>query len=250
MNTTMNIIKYGGSRLSPTEDSYDDEFVNYLINLVKKYNDQKFMIIIGGGALCRKRVREQMAENPDITKDERDWIGIRTTWENAAYVIKKFQEASIEDICPEVIKDPTVKVEIKNEEQKDYRIYIAGGWKPGNSTDFVTMTLAKTYGAKKVIKVSDFKVVKNISPLALKDLSKEEMKIELAKAEDLPKATWQQMQDLVGTEWVPSLNTPLDTLSAKLGVENPNISLYICQETELEKVLSDSDDFVGTVVKG
>lgn len=245
----MNLIKYGGSRLSPTEDSYDNEFVNYLISLVKKYHDQKFMIIIGGGALCRKRVREEMIINPNITKDERDWIGIRTTWENASYVIKKFQEAGINDVCSEVVKDPTLKVDIENE-QNNYRIYIAGGWKPGNSTDFVTMTLAKTYGAENVIKVSDFKVVKDISPLAIKDLTKEEMKIELAKSKDLPKATWQKMQDLVGTEWVPSLNTPLDPLAAKLGVENPNISLYICQETELEKVLSGSDDFIGTLVNG
>ena len=238
----MNIIKYGGSRLSPNEDSYDDDFVNSLIFLIEKYQEQKFMIIIGGGSLCRKRQREALKENPELSAEDKDWVGIRTTWENAAYVIKKFQETKLK-VCPEVIKDPTIKTE-------GYNVYFAGGYKPGNSTDFVTMSLAKTYGADKVIKISDFKVVKNISPLILKDLSKEERDEELKKAEDLKKVSWQKMQDLVGTEWVPGLNTPLDPLAAKLGVENPGISLYICQETELEKVFSDSDDFVGTVVSG
>jgi uridylate kinase len=238
----MNIIKYGGSRLSPNEDTYDDNFVESLISLVKKYQEQKFMIIIGGGALCRKRQREALEKNSELSAEEKDWVGIRTTWENAEYVIKKFQEAEI-NVCSEVIKDPNVKKE-------GFDVYVAGGYKPGNSTDFVTMSLAKTYGAEKVIKVSDFKVVKDVSPLALKDLSKEDRNEELKKANDLTRATWQKMQDLVGTEWVPGLNTPLDPLAAKLGVENANISLYICQESELEKVFSDSEDFVGTVVSG
>jgi uridylate kinase len=236
----MNIIKYGGSRVSPTADTHDDKFIDDLIELTKKYSQQEFMIIIGGGALARKK----QSEEPDADNDRRDWLGIEGIHENAEYVIKRFLNAGIEKVCPEVIKDPTKKV-------SGYRIYFAGGWKPGNSTDYVTMTLAVTYGAEKVIKISDFEVVKDLSPLEVKDMSKEERNQRLAKAEDLPEATWQKMVDLVGTEWVPGLNTPLDPLAAKLGLENSGITLYICQESQLEKVLSDDyHGLKGTVVKG
>jgi uridylate kinase len=236
----MNIIKYGGSKVSPTPETRDDSFIDSLIDLTRKYSEQEFMIIIGGGALAGKK----QADEPDADNDRKDWLGIEATWENAQYVIKRFQSSGIEKVCPDVIKDPTQKT-------AGYRIYFAGGWKPGNSTDYVTMTLAVTYGAEKVIKISDFEVVKDLSPLEVKDLSKEERNQRLAEAEDLPEATWQKMVNLVGTEWVPRLNTPLDPLAAKLGLENSFITLYICQESQLEKVLSDDvQGLKGTVVQG
>ncbi|MBT4111152.1 hypothetical protein HOE37_04805 [Candidatus Woesearchaeota archaeon] len=236
----MNIIKYGGSKVSPTPETRDDSFIDSLIELVQKYSEQEFMIIIGGGALAGKK----QADEPDADDERKDWLGIEATWENAEYVIKRFQDSGVEKVCPEVIKDPTKEV-------SGYRIYFAGGWKPGNSTDYVTMTLAVTYGAEKVIKISDFEVVKDLSPLEIKDLSKGEKHQRLDEAEDLPEATWQKMVNLVGTKWVPRLNTPLDPLAAKLGLENKFIILYICQESELGKILSDDlEGFKGTIVKG
>ena len=232
----MNIIKYGGSKVYPV-DSYDNKFIQSLIDLVKKYSKQEFMIIIGGGRLARIKQEQE----PEADADRRDWLGIEATWENAEYVIKKFQEAGLE-VCPDVIKDPTKRVE-------GYKVYFAGGWKPGNSTDLVTMMLAKTYVADRVIKISDFEIVKDFSPLKVKDMSKADRDNILAEAEDLPRATWQKMVDLVGTEWVPGLNTPLDPLAAKLGLENKGIILYICRESELDKVLfGNLETFRGTMV--
>jgi uridylate kinase len=234
----MNIIKYGGSKVRPNEDNYDDDFIHSLIDLTKKYSKQEFMIIIGGGALARKKQKEE----PNADADRRDWLGIEATWENAEYVIKKFQEAKVE-VYPDVIKDPTKRVE-------GHRIYFAGGWKPGNSTDLVTMTLAKTYAAERVIKISDFEIVKDFSPLKVKDLSKADRDNILSEAKDLPLATWQKMVELVGTEWIPGLNTPLDPLAAKLGLENKGITLYICKEKELDKVLfGNLETFRGTIVQ-
>ena len=236
----MNIIKYGGSRVSPTPETHDDGFIDSLIDLTKKYSSQEFMIIIGGGALAGKK----QSEEPNADNDRKDWLGIEATWENAQYVIDRFQSSGVEKVCPEVVKDPTHKV-------SGYRIYFAGGWKPGNSTDYVTMTLAVTYSAEKVIKISDFEVVKDLSPLKVKDLTKEERNLELNKAKDLHQATWQKMVDLVGIKWVPGLNTPLDPLAAKLGFEHNQMTLYICRESELNKILSgDMAHFAGTIVQG
>ncbi len=234
----MNIIKYGGSKVRPKEDTYDDKFIQSLIDLTKKYSDQEFMIIIGGGALARKKQREE----PGADADRRDWLGIEATWENAQYVIDYFIKNGVEGICPDVIKDPI-------EHKEGFRLYFAGGWKPGNSTDYVTMMLAKTYAAERVIKISDFEIVKDFSPLKVKDMSKADRDNILAEAKDLPQASWQKMVELVGTEWVPGLNTPLDPLAAKLGLENKHITLYICREYELDKVLfGNLETFKGTIV--
>jgi uridylate kinase len=232
----MYIIKYGGSRVSPTPDSYDNEFIDSLIELVKKYPNEKFLIIIGGGALCRK-----MQEGVE-DKEKKDLVGIEATRINAKYVISRFEEAKL-NVYPKVLTDPTKKVE------GDYQVYFSGGWKPGNSTDFVTMKYAETFNADKVIKVSNFDYVKDVSPLKLKDKNKEKMKDILKKAEDLKEITWQKMVDLVGTEWVPGLHTPLDSKAAGLGLKNRNITLYIIPESEVEKVLSEQE-FVGTIVNG
>jgi len=230
----MYIIKYGGSRISPTADSYDEGFIAELIELVKKYSNKRFMIIVGGGALCRK-MQEKMT-----TKKEKDLVGIEATRINAKYVIEKIKQANL-DVYPEVLKDPTQNI------SENHQIYFSGGWKPGNSTDYVTMRYAVTFNADKVIKVSDFTYVKDISPLELKDLSKGEREKRLAQTPKLKIMTWQKMVDLVGETWIPGLHTPLDPLAAKLGLQHRDISLYIIPEKEIEKVLA-GEDFQGTVV--
>ncbi|MBT6995563.1 hypothetical protein HN953_02995 [Candidatus Woesearchaeota archaeon] len=82
----MNIIKYGGSKVSPTPETRDDSFIDSLIDLTRKYSEQEFMIIIGGGALAGKK----QAEEADADDERKDWLGIEATWENAEYVIKRF----------------------------------------------------------------------------------------------------------------------------------------------------------------
>ncbi len=247
----MNIIKYGGSKVSPTADLYNDEFIDELIGFVNQYPTEKFMVIIGGGAKARQlqgdgeeMLQKLYSPDTDLIAQGKDLLGIKATRENARYVINRFQKAGIEKVCPEVLYNPTKKME------KDFRIYFSGGWKPGNSTDYVTMMFAKTYDAEKIIKISDFEIVKNVSPLDLYGKSKEEMGDLLKAADDLPTVTWDQMSQLVGTEWLPGLNTPLDPPAAKYGTEHPELTLYIARETELKKILEDKlDNFKGTIIK-
>jgi uridylate kinase len=235
----MNIIKYGGSRVSPSAGEHDDAFIDSLIGLVNNYKDQDFMVVIGGGALARHK----QAQEPSADSDRKDWLGIEATWENAAYVIDRFVSSGVEGVYGEVIKDPHEKVE-------GHRVYFAGGYKPGNSTDFVTMLLAKNYGASRVVKVSNFDVVKDISPIKFFKVPEDERGDVLARAADLNNATWKEMRDLVGEVWVPGLNTPLDPRACGVGLENPQIALYICRESQIRNVLDDDlNSYVGTIIK-
>jgi len=239
LNSFMNIIKYGGSRVSPSAGVHDDVFIDSLIELVNGYRDQEFMVIIGGGALARHK----QAQEPKADNDRKDWLGIEATWENAKYVIDRFVDSGVEGVYNQVIKNPHEKV-------GGHRIYVAGGYEPGNSTDYVTMLLARNYGASRVIKVSDFDVVKDISPLELAKYDKKDWSEVLGRTPDLNNATWRKMRELVGEEWKPGLNTPLDPLACGVGLESSQIELYICRENQIRNVLDGNlDRYVGTIIK-
>ncbi len=248
----MFVIKYGGSRVFPNETGYDNSFVDSLASMVRRYPQEKFMVVIGGGYKARMLqstyaddLGKQFNNDPDLIAQAKDLLGIRATRENAAHVIGRFQQLGVDGVCPKVIFDPFQKAE------GDYRIYFAGGYRPGNSTDYVTMVMAHTYGAEKVIKISDFPIVKKISPLSLAGKSKEEMKTLLSVAPDLPQASWKEMVDMVGTKWIPGLNTPLDPPAAAFGLEHRKMCLYICPESQLEAVLAGNEQhYTGTVVRG
>ncbi len=244
----MNIIKFGGSIVNP-DGKYDNKVINEFINLVKKSSD-KFLFVVGGGKICRnvqssaQPFLKESQPNQKMIHYGNDWLGIATTKINANYVLTKFKEKFKDQVYPEIILDPTVKI------KSSARIFFTGGWKPGHSTDTDMMLMAETFGADKVFKISDFPVVKNVRPLDVHGKSKEEMKKILAKAEDIEEMTWQQLADLVGTEWIPGLNTPFDPIATKIGLKlRKKLSVYICRKEEFPKALL-GKPFLGTVVKG
>ncbi len=244
----MYIIKFGGSRLRPKEDEVDQSCINLLISIIKNHPQKKFLFIIGGGALCRVLQRENkpvlnklFSPDQDLLLQGLDLLGIRATRENGRLLIKEFQNANL-PVYPTLLHDPT------SPPKSNHNIYVAGGWKPGWSTDYVAMKFAQKFKAKTVIKVSDFEFVKDVSPLSLKDLSKPQINKEIEKAKDLKNITWKKIADLVGTKWIPGLHTPLDPLAAALGLKNKEITLYIAEEDQINNILNEGK-VKGTVIK-
>ncbi len=243
----MYIIKFGGSRLRPKEDHVDESCINFLINLTKQHPKKKFLFIIGGGALARTLqkkgtpgLKSLFAPDEDLFVQGIDLLGIRATRENGRLLIKAFKSANL-NVSPTLLHDPT------NIPKDNHLIHVAGGWKPGWSTDYVAMKFAQKFRAKTVIKVSDFKYVKDVSPLSLKDLTKPEINKQIATAKDLKNITWKKIANLVGTKWVPGLHTPLDPLAAALGLKNKDITLYIAEENQIENILN-NEKVTGTIV--
>ncbi|HLC88452.1 MAG TPA: hypothetical protein VJG49_00280, partial [Candidatus Nanoarchaeia archaeon] len=129
-------------------------------------------------------------------------------------------------------------------------IYFAGGWKPGCSTDKDMVLLAETYGAKKMVKVTDVEYVKKINPVRFSRLSELEKKKAWAEAKDIQEMSWKQLIDLTGTEWKPGLNTPFDPQAAELGYQlRKQVRLLLGRKEELRKMLT-GERFKGTMVKG
>ena len=71
-----------------------------------------------------------------------DWIGIHSTWLNADFVKTILGKIA----CNKIVENPTKKIKFDN-------VLVAGGWKPGCSTDYDAVLLAKTFGAKTIIKI-------------------------------------------------------------------------------------------------
>ena len=222
------VISLGGSIIIPPE-GFNIEFLKKFRELILKRVKlgEKFILVIGGGSTCRKY--QQAAKAAENVSDlDLDWLGIYATHLNARFVGLLFNGWAEK----ELIINPTKKVKSKKQ------ILIAGGWKPGCSTDYDAVLLAKTYGAKELINASNINYVYTADPK--KD----------ASAKPLPQLTWSEMEKIVGDKWVPGANLPFDPKAVK---EAKKLKLKVSfvkgtDLSEFEKVLS-RQEFHGTVVE-
>ncbi len=244
----MNIIKFGGSIVNP-DGKYNNSVIDELIGLVRKHPTESFIFVIGGGKICRliqssaKPHLEEALKDPELLIKANDYLGIASTKINAEYVLDRFKEQLGTDVYPEIILDPSRKI------KGDGRIYFTGGWKPGCSTDKDMMLLAKKNHATRIFKISDFEIVKNLSPLKMIGMGKEQRNEILAKAEEIKEMTWKELVKLVGDKWIAGLNTPFDPEAARLGYRmRKTLTVYIGRYSELSKMLV-GEEFKGTIVR-
>ena len=194
------IISLGGSLIFPEE--IDSSFLKNFREIIIKYAKQgkKFIIITGGGKICRK-YQKAAGEIRDLEEDDLDWLGIHATRLNAHLIRTIFRDTA----HPKVVKNPTVKEEFKES------ILIAAGWKPGCSTDYDAVLLAKTYNIKKIVNLTNIDYVYDKDPKKFPDAKK------------IEKISWVDFRKIVGDEWDPGLNMPFDPIaskeSQKLGLE-------------------------------
>ncbi len=222
------IISLGGSIVIPPE-GFNVEFLKKFRELILKRVElgEKFILVIGGGSTCRK-YQQAAKESAEVSSVDLDWLGIYATHFNARFVGLLFNGWAEQ----ELIINPTKKVRSKKS------VLIAGGWKPGCSTDYDAVLLAKTYGAKELVNASNINYVYTADPK--KDSS----------AKPLPQLTWPEMQTIVGDKWDPGANLPFDPKAAQeAGKLKLKVSFVKGTDlAEFAKVLS-GQEFAGTVVK-
>lgn len=194
------ILSVGGSVIIPPS-GFDVAFLKKLraILLSAVARGQKFILVVGGGATCRV-YQEAARKFANITAEDLDWVGIKTTHANAELVRVLLKSAAHRA----VIINPTKKIKTSKP------IIVAAGWQPGCSTDRDAVLLAKTYGAKEVINVSNIDFVYDRDPNKYKD------------AVALPRLSWAELKKIVGAKWRPGANVPFDpkavSLAARLGL--------------------------------
>jgi uridylate kinase len=218
------VLSLGGSIISPNQ--IDVEFVRSFTSAVSGYLDEdsnrSLIIVTGGGAPARlyQNAYKEIAKEP--VADLLDEIGIAATRLNAALI-----KAAFSSYCDEaVVTDPTSEIEFSS------RVLIASGWKPGFSSDTDAVYLAKRFGAKKVINLSNIANPK-VDPTAT----------------PIDSISWEDFRIMVGDTWIPGKNVPFDPIASK---EAASLGLtVICADgRNIENTLHilKNEDFVGTII--
>jgi uridylate kinase len=228
-NKNIIIISLGGSLIVPEE--IDWQFVRKFKALIEKQTRKgnKFIIITGGGKTARK-YQEASTRVTKLTSDDRDWIGIHATRLNAHFVRTIFRK----DAHPEINMNPH---KIKKFLGFPENILVASGWRPGFSTDYDAVVLAKQFKVKKIINLSNIEYVYNKDPRKFKD------------AQIVKNISWKDFRKIVGNKWDPGMNAPFDPIASKIAEEN-KIEVIIANGKDLKNVkkIFENKQFKGTVI--
>lgn len=221
------IISLGGSLIVP--DAIDTAFLSSFKALITSLIAEgfSFVVIVGGGKTARKYQDGAKAlGNPP--EDDLDWIGIQATRINAQLLRSVFKGIARENF----IKDPTLPIDGNDS------LIIASGWKPGRSTDYCAVTIAKNLGAKKIINLSNIEYVYESDPKTHPDAQKFEH------------LSWSEFRNIIPKEWHPGLSSPFDPIAAK-EAEEASMNVAVISGNHLEEVSKfiKGESFIGTDIK-
>jgi uridylate kinase len=185
------VISLGGSTIVPEEIDIDflKEFRKLILKYVKK--GMTFVLISGGGRSAR-HYQHAASKIARLNAEDLDWIGVHSTRLNAQLLRTIFRDIAYQ----RVIKDPTKPIETKK------KIIIAAGWKPGFSTDYDAVLLAKNLGVDTVVNMSNVPYVYDKNPKKFKN------------AKPLKELSWVDYIKMVGMEWRPGRNVPFDPIAS------------------------------------
>ncbi len=229
MDKKIVIISLGGSLIVPEE--IDWEFIKKFKSLIENQitKGYKFILITGGGKAARKYI-EAAAKVAAITTEDKDWLGIHATRMNAHFIRTIFREHA----HPRINKNPHDLEDFYNFKED---ILVAAGWRPGFSTDYDAVVLAKYLDIKNIANLSNIDYVYDKDPRKFPDCKK------------IENINWKEFRKMVGDTWDPGMNAPFDPIASKLADEE-NIEVAIMNGKNLdnlEKYLN-GERFVGTVI--
>ncbi len=187
------IISLGGSLVVPKKNFLATKYLLRFKKLILKFSKkEKFFIVVGGGKLAR--FYQEEAKKQKVGKEDLDWLGVFATYLNALFVKSLFGKLAYSKI----FFTPFKKRKIKE------NIIFFGGWKPGWSTDYVSVKLAQTYGVKEIINLTNVDYIYNKDPQKFKD------------AKPLKKISWSEYLKIIGKKWVPGASYPFDPIASLL----------------------------------
>jgi len=219
-------MSVGGSIIVPDKPDYFflNEFKNFVIKHLNKY---RFIIMCGGGKTNTyyNRAAKRISK---ISNNDLDWLGIMASRLNAELVRTIFGELAHD----KVIYDPTKKISSKK------KIIIGAGYKPGWSTDYDAVLIARQLKVEKILNLTNIAHVYDKDPSKYKDAKK------------LFEVSWKEYRKIVGSRWSPRLNSPFDPIASK-EAQKLKLKVAILKGTDLKNVENYilGKDFDGTVIK-
>jgi len=230
MNKKMIVISLGGSLIVPEEIDWKflKQFKKIIEGKIKK--GFRFIIVTGGGKTCRK-YQAAAKKITKLTSDDVDWIGIHSSRLNAHLIRTIFRNYAHATIN-------TNPYDLESFLKAKESILVAAGYRPGNSTDYISILLAKHFEVKKVANLSNIDYVCDKDPKKHKDAKK------------IKEISWVEFQKIVGEKWDPGSNVPFDPIASKLAAkENIEVSIFNGKKISNFQKYLDGEKFTGTVIK-
>lgn len=227
---SLTVLSVGGSIIAP--DKVDTEFLKKFKEAIVRYleenKDERLIFVCGGGAPARVYQSAFREVNGTSSGDEEDWIGIKATYLNAELVRALFSSYTDSP----VVTNPTGDITFNS------RILVASGWKPGFSTDTDAVYLAKRFGGKRIINLSNIKKVYTDDPK------------KNPNAQPIDTISWRHFRQMVGDEWKPGLNAPFDPIASRLADE-AGLSVICADGRNIENTIAilKGEKAEGTIIK-
>jgi len=220
------VISLGGSLIVPDRinTTFLAKFREFIIDFTSKGG--KAAIVCGGGKTARQ-YQEAASKLAGLRDQDIDWIGIHATRLNAQLVKTLF----LGIVHEKIIHDPNEKTDFSE------KVLIAAGWKPGFSTDYDAVLLAKNLGISTVINLSNIDYVYDKCPK------------KNPGASPIKRISWAEFRKIISHKWSPGLNAPFDPVAAKeaekLGIR---VAVINGEDTENIKRFVEGGDFKGTLI--
>lgn len=222
------VLSVGGSLIAPPS-GVDVSFLKSLRRFVLARYDagDRLIIVAGGGSIARQYVKAAAAVER-VPEEDQDWLGIHATRLNAHLVRTLLRDLAY----PEIITNPNKELKTRA------KVLVAGGYRPGWSTDYVAVLLAQKYKAKLVINLSNIDYVRSQDPRIFPD------------AKIVKDISWSDFKQIVGNEWHPGLNAPFDPIASKLAAEL-KLKVAVINGRKLINVQKflNGENFQGTIIR-
>ncbi len=224
------VLSLGGSLVVPN-GGIDTHFLSAFNKFIRNQISSKkrrFFIVVGGGATTRHYQAAGQAVRGSIEDTDLDWIGIHATRLNAHLLRIIFRDLAHSHVLKhyEVIRKSSESV------------VIAGGWKPGWSTDYCAITICQDYGITNIVNMT------NIDSVYDKDPKK------FPNAKPIDTISWKAYRKMAGDKWIPGMNLPFDPIASKLAFEL-GVTVKILNGKNLDNLAKalDGKAFVGTIIQ-
>lgn len=220
------VISLGGSLIVP--DNIDARFLKEFKKLILKHiKTKQFFIITGGGKIARDYA-QAAGKIGRIDSDDRDWLGIHCTRLNAHLLRTIFRNHAF----PRIIKNPLEKI------KTDKPIVMAAGYKPGCSSDYDAVLIAKTVGAKTVLNLTNTSHVYDKDPKKYKG------------AKPMKEVSWKKFRSIIPKAWKYGMHAPFDPVASK-AAHKLGLKVLIINGKKLKQVdnFLKKKEFVGTTIK-
>jgi uridylate kinase len=228
------VISVGGSLIVPNggvDEKFLINFNSFIRNYVKK--GFRFFLVAGGGKIARHYRDAAKATIGNLTDEDLDWLAIHGTRLNAHLLRTIFYDIA----HPRIIENYDKKLNNWKEP-----VVIGAGWKPGWSTDYDAVLLARDYGAKTILNLSNIYYLFDKDPKKYKD------------AKPIEKTTWEEMEKMMESllnngKWIPGLSAPFDPIATKLA-KQLKLTVIIINGKDFKNLanLLEGKSFKGTVI--